>query len=163
MKAISVQANTPSTLQINPSNRAPQRLGRAPGHRFPLRAALVSSLLITVFSLATPSTADARDSSARKIGRGAANLTLGVLALPGEIVQTTRERGPFVGATWGFIKGTGMFVAHEVVGLWEILTCPFETPPGFKPILTPEFPWGYFYEGQRSGRSNSKVSQRTHR
>jgi len=110
---------------------------------------------------AAPGTADARDSSARKIGRGTANLTLGVLALPGEIVQTTRERGPFIGATWGFVKGAGMMVAHEVVGLFEVLTCPFETPPGFKPILAPEFPWGYFYEGQRS--TYREVSQRTTR
>jgi putative exosortase-associated protein (TIGR04073 family) len=86
---------------------------------------------------------------------------MGVLALPGEIVQTTRERGPFVGATWGFVKGVGMTVAHEVVGLWEVLTCPFETPPGFKPILAPEFPWGYFYEGQRS--SHRKITRRTQR
>ena len=98
--------------------------------------------------LGVPSTASARDTAARKVGRGAANLTLGVLALPGEMVQTTRDSGPFVGATWGFVKGVGMFVATEVVGLWEIVTCPFETPPGFKPILKPEYPWGYFSEGR---------------
>lgn len=40
-----------------------------------------------------------------------------------------------------------MFVATEVVGVWEVITCPFETPPGFKPILKPEYPWGYFFEG----------------
>jgi len=104
---------------------------------------------VVALVLVVSSTASARDTSARKVGRGAANLTLGVLALPGEIVQTTRDSGPFVGATWGFVKGVGMMVATEVVGLWEVLTCPFETPPGFKPILSPEYPWGYFYEGQR--------------
>jgi putative exosortase-associated protein (TIGR04073 family) len=94
--------------------------------------------------LVVPGTASARDSSARKVGRGAANLTLGVLALPGEIVHTTRDNGVFVGATWGFVKGVVMFATTEVVGLFEVLTCPFETPPGFKPILEPEYPWGYF-------------------
>jgi len=126
-----------------------QSTGLTPHRGFRLRTAIVSILLAAAFALVIPATATARDSAARKIGRGTANLTLGVLALPGEIVQTTRERGPFVGATWGFAKGVGMMVAHEVVGLFEILTCPFETPPGFKPILAPEYPWGYFYEGQR--------------
>ena len=78
-----------------------------------------------------------------------ANLTLGVLAVSGEIMQTTQERGPFVGATWGLTKGVGMMAAHELVGAFEILTSPFETPPGFKPILAPKFPWGYFYKGRR--------------
>ena len=110
------------------------------------------TVLDLAFLLITPGLAAARDSAARKVGRGAANLTLGVLALPGEIVQTTRDSGPFVGATWGLVKGVAMTVATEVVGLWEVLTCPFETPPGFKPILKPEYPWGYFFEGRNRGR-----------
>lgn len=155
MKGTRSHPTTPSTSQISQSK------GRVGGRGFRLRAAFVSTVLVTVFAMAAPGSADARDSSARKIGRGAANLTLGVLALPGEIVQTTRERGPFVGATWGFVKGVGMMVAHEVVGVFEILTCPFETPPGFKPILAPEYPWGYFYEQQPS--SYSKTSRRRQR
>jgi putative exosortase-associated protein (TIGR04073 family) len=117
-----------------------------------LRIRMLLPIGVLILALAVPGIASARDSSARKVGRGAANLTLGVLALPGEMVQTTRESGPFVGATWGFAKGVGMFVASEVVGLWEVLTCPFETPPGFKPILRPEFPWGYFVEDQHERR-----------
>lgn len=119
-------------------------------------ARLALTVLIVALVVAVPSLASARDSAARKVGRGAANLTLGVLAVPGEIVQTTRESGPFVGATWGFVKGVSMFVATEVVGVWEVLTCPFETPPGFKPILDPEFPWGYFYEGKSERRLTRK-------
>ena len=99
-----------------------------------------------------PSTASARDSSARKLGRGVSNLSLGVLAIPGQIVRTTRERGPFVGATWGFAKGVGFMVASELVGVYELLTCPFEAPPHFKPILKPEFPWQYFSEPQSAAR-----------
>ena len=114
----------------------------------PLRLRVLLIAVVLALVLGVSSTASARDTAARKVGRGAANLTLGVLVLPGEIVQTTRESGPFVGATWGIAKGVAMFVATEVVGLWEVLTCPFETPPGFKPILTPEYPWGYFSEGQ---------------
>jgi putative exosortase-associated protein (TIGR04073 family) len=112
--------------------------------------------LVLVFMLVGSLPASARDSSARKVGRGAANLTLGVLALPGEIMETTRSSGIFVGATWGFVKGIAMFVTTEVVGLFEVLTCPFETPPGFRPILEPEYPWGYFYEGRSAERVTSR-------
>ncbi len=121
-----------------------------------LRLPAALSALVLVFMLVGSLPASARDSSARKVGRGAANLTLGVLALPGEIMETTRSSGIFVGATWGFVKGIAMFVTTEVVGLWEVLTCPFETPPGFKPILEPEFPWGYFYEGRSAERVTSR-------
>jgi putative exosortase-associated protein (TIGR04073 family) len=121
-----------------------------------LRLRAIFSAIILVILLAGAIPASARDSSARKVGRGAANLTLGVLALPGEIVQTTQSSGIFVGATWGVVKGVAMFVTTEVVGLWEVLTCPFETPPGFKPILEPEFPWGYFYEGRSAERVTSR-------
>jgi putative exosortase-associated protein (TIGR04073 family) len=99
-------------------------------------------LLCVVFALL--SMAETKYSSARKLGRGVANLSTGVLALPGEIVDTTREKGPFVGATWGVVKGVGMTVVTEVIGLWEIVTCPFQFPPDWKPIISPEFPWQHF-------------------
>lgn len=108
------------------------------------RHAAILLLLITGLVLALPTTASARDSAARKFGRGASNLTLGVLAIPGQMVRTTQDSGVFVGATWGFVKGVSFMVASEVVGLFELVTCPFETPPEFKPILKPEFPWQYF-------------------
>jgi putative exosortase-associated protein (TIGR04073 family) len=117
-----------------------------PSRRRQTRILLTTLAIVSI--LLVPSAALARDSSARKVGRGFANVTLGVLAIPGEITRTTRSSGPFMGATWGLTKGIGMMVASEVVGVFEILTCPFETPPGFKPILSPEFPWDYFMEEQ---------------
>ena len=88
--------------------------------------------------------AEARDSPARKLGRGFANLGLGVLTLPAEVVDTGRRHGPFVGATWGLVKGVTLTAVTEVVGVWEILTAPYPFPPEFKPILSPEFPWQRF-------------------
>jgi len=73
---------------------------------------------------------------------------LGVLAVPGQIVKTTQDNGPFIGATWGFLKGVGFMAASEVVGVYEFLTCPFEAPPDFKPIMKPEYPWQYFGESR---------------
>jgi putative exosortase-associated protein (TIGR04073 family) len=87
-----------------------------------------------------------RFTPARKVGRGFANTILGFLAIPGQMTQQTRERGAATGLPIGFGMGLGYFVASELIGIYEILSCPFEAPPGYKPILDPEFPWEYFEE-----------------
>ena len=114
--------------------------------RRPARAAC-SLLLACVLGmlLAGPASAQ-KDSAARKLGRGMSNVTLGVLALPREVYHTTREDGPFIGITWGTVKGVFWTVSTELVGVWETLTCPFEMPADRKPILAPEFPWQGFDE-----------------
>jgi len=109
--------------------------------------ALVLFTLGWVASGAGP--AEARDSPARKLGRGFANLGLGVLTLPAEVVDTGRRHGPFVGATWGLVKGVTLTAVTEVVGIWEILTAPYPFPPEFKPIVSPEFPWQRFEAERR--------------
>lgn len=112
------------------------------------RCLTVLAVLVLALTILVPGTSSARDTAARKFGRGVSNIGLGVSAIPGQIMQTTRESGPFLGATWGLAKGVGMTVATEVVGVFELLTCPFETPPDFKPIVSPEFPWQYFTESR---------------
>ena len=114
----------------------------------PMRHGAVICLIVLGLVLAIPGSAAARDTAARKFGRGAANMGLGVLAVPGQIVKTTQDNGPFIGATWGFLKGVGFMAASEVVGVYEFLTCPFEAPPDFKPIMKPEYPWQYFGESR---------------
>jgi hypothetical protein len=32
----------------------------------------------------------------------------------------------------------------EAVGVYESIPAPFLAPPGYRPILQPEFPWDYF-------------------
>lgn len=95
----------------------------------------------------------AADSSPRKLGRGLANTTTGVIVLPAKVIETTRAHGPFVGATWGLVKGLGWVVATETIGVFEFVTCPFELPPDFKPILQPEFPWQHYQDpGKRKAK-----------
>ena len=119
------------------------RFHNTPHRRF---ARVAFALLLAIGLLAGPTVAqaDSRYTSARKLGRGFANTGLGVLALPGHMMIEIEERGPGLGIPIGFGKGLGMFVATELVGVWEILSCPFEAPPGFRPILSPEWPWQYF-------------------
>ncbi len=104
--------------------------------------------------LVAPDAAYARDFSrshrentaADKFRRGVSNMTLGVLAIPGQMTTETRKRGWAIGLPLGFVEGLGWFVVTEVVGVWEFLTCPFEFPPEFRPMIDPEYPWHYFRE-----------------
>jgi len=111
-------------------------------------AVALFATVFTVLGAVAPDSALAAPKSrftpARKLGRGFANTSLGFLAIPGQMVAQTRERGAAAGLPIGFGLGIGWFVASELTGVWEILTCPFEFPEGYKPILEPEFPWEYF-------------------
>ena len=108
-------------------------------------AALAAALL------SLPVSAEA-NSAARKAGRGLAGMTCGFLEVPGNIVKVYRERGPAWGFTLGFVQGLGMIVVRELVSVYEFVSAPIEVPPGFEPIIQPEFPWDYFAERPRSTR-----------
>src|SRR5207244_1998899 len=105
------------------------------------RATLVIGLLL----LAAP--ADAQTAT-RKFLRGLAGMTTAFLEVPGNMVAETDARGAGEGIPLGFAKGVGMIVPRVLVGVWEFVSAPFELPSGYRPILRPEFPWGYF-EGER--------------
>jgi putative exosortase-associated protein (TIGR04073 family) len=87
--------------------------------------------------------APAGHTSAQKFGRGLAGMTCGVLEIPGNIVKETRAKGA-VGFPIGLALGLGMTVTRELVGVYEFISAPFPVPSGFRPILTPEYPWDYF-------------------
>jgi putative exosortase-associated protein (TIGR04073 family) len=118
-------------------------------------ALALSTLLLSVGAGAEEYTA------ARKLGRGAAGVALGILEIPGNIVQESRTNGAFSGATVGLAVGAGKFVARELVGVYEIVTAPFEAPDDFAPILQPELPWDYFASdpGRAYGFGGSYLSE----
>ena len=105
-------------------------------------------LVLLVLVLAAPP-AHAQ-SAARKVGRGLAGMTAAFLEVPGNMVAETHARGAGEGIPLGFAKGLGMIVPRVLVGVYEVLSAPFPLPAGFRPILTPEFPWGYFDGGERA-------------
>ena len=125
------------------------RIRRRAGSAARLGSAMTALALVVALLGAGGVAAEGEGSSPRKLGRGLANMTRGVIVLPATMIETTRAHGPFVGATWGFVKGLGWVVMTETVGVFEFLTCPFETPPDFKPILEPEFPWGYYQDSEK--------------
>src|SRR5213592_3232328 len=72
-----------------------------------------------------------------------AGVTAGVLELPGNTVVETRKHGA-AGVPVGVAKGLGMIVSRELVGVWEVVSAPFPVPAGYRPPISPEFPWSYF-------------------
>ncbi|MGR9051291.1 MAG: exosortase system-associated protein, TIGR04073 family [Gammaproteobacteria bacterium] len=98
--------------------------------------------VLAVFTLFTASSVEA-DTSAGKFGRGLAAMTCGFLEIPGNIVKETKAQGP-IGAPIGLAIGLGMTVTRELVGVYEFVSAPFPYPAGFRPILQPKYPWGYF-------------------
>jgi putative exosortase-associated protein (TIGR04073 family) len=137
----------------NPISKFP---GRASGTRFTWPGAWLFPILVCALLLAPAGSARAEPDydAARKAGRGAAGMFLGVIEVPGNIVKETRENGPIRGVTLGLVIGVGMTIVRTCVGTYELFTAPFALPAGFKPLIEPEFPWDYFVE-DRSGGSGS--------
>jgi putative exosortase-associated protein (TIGR04073 family) len=106
------------------------------------RRALVGAVLLALL-VCLPEVAAAQ-TAARKAGRGLAGITTCFLEVPGNMVKTTRERGPAWGWTLGFVQGLGMIPVRVLISSYELLSSPFEVPEGFAPIIRPEFPWDYF-------------------
>jgi putative exosortase-associated protein (TIGR04073 family) len=104
-----------------------------------------SLALAVVLCVGLASAAPAQEMTAtRKVGRGLAGLTLGILELPGNMAQEWRNDGPLMGLTVGFVMGIVKVPARTLVGAYEFVTAPFPLPAGYEPMLTPEFPWQYF-------------------
>jgi putative exosortase-associated protein (TIGR04073 family) len=109
-----------------------------------MRRLIGSALVLVAILLASPAAAQ---TAPRKFLRGLAGMTTAFLEVPGNMVALTESRGPAEGIPLGFAKGLGMIIPRTLVGLWEFLSAPFPVPAGYRPILDPEFPWGYFDSG----------------
>jgi putative exosortase-associated protein (TIGR04073 family) len=112
--------------------------------RSPRGRRLGAALLAAALALPLGPAPAAAQSAPRKFGRGLAAMTCGFLEIPGNIVQTSRQRGVGWGVTLGFAEGLGRTVVRELVGVYEFVTAPFPVPSGYRPIIEPEFPWDYF-------------------
>jgi len=100
--------------------------------------------LCAFFALLSGPRAAAAQTPAHKLGRGAANLAFGIMELPAEIAYEHDRRGPLYAASLGFARGMGRFVTREIVGLYELVTFPAPVPRGYRPILSPAYPWDLF-------------------
>ena len=126
--------------------------------RMEMRFASLAMLLLVALH---PSHAAAQ-TAGRKCVRGLAAMTTAFLEVPGNMYEQAEARGPAEGIPFGFVKGLGMIVPRVLVGVYEFLSAPFEAPPGYRPILEPEFPWSYFdeYRGSTAPLPPAKKAHR---
>jgi len=94
-----------------------------------------------ILAFASPAGAQ---SAGHKFGRGLADITTGVLELPGNAMVESEKHGAAAGVPIGLAKGLGMIVSRELVGVYEVVSAPFPVPAGYRPPISPEFPWSYF-------------------
>ncbi|MBI3458041.1 MAG: exosortase system-associated protein, TIGR04073 family [Candidatus Rokubacteria bacterium] len=76
----------------------------------------------------------------RKLGRGLANVALGVLEVPFRISAVYRDHGVGAAAFWGPLAGIQAAATRIVAGAVEAVTFPLPLPRvGYRPIVEPEF------------------------
>jgi len=74
-----------------------------------------------------------------KLGRGVVNLFTGFVEVPKCMAREWKRTDPITGITVGFFKGVGWGWTRTMAGAYEIATFPFPAPPGYAPLLEPEF------------------------
>lgn len=78
-------------------------------------------------------------SASGKFGRGCVNTTTGWCEMIYCPMEITRDRGYFLGATWGPMKGVAMTVLRTVGGVLEVGLFFYPLPGNYDPYFTREF------------------------
>ena len=94
-----------------------------------------------ILNVATPCFAqgDVIEKMGKKLGRGIANVATGWVEIPKNIYDTSVESNPFIGLTFGTLKGVGWTVVRTSAGVYDVATFLFPIPKSYVPILEPEF------------------------
>lgn len=74
-----------------------------------------------------------------KLTRGFVNVITGWVEVPKRIQETTQASGAAAGFTWGLLRGIGHGFIRTAAGAYEFFTFPFPAPPGYEPVIQPEY------------------------
>ena len=74
-----------------------------------------------------------------KLTRGAVNIVTGWVEIPKRIHETSQTSGAAAGWTWGLLRGFGYGFIRTAAGFYEFFTFPFPAPPGYEPVIRPEY------------------------
>lgn len=74
-----------------------------------------------------------------KLTRGLVNILTGWVEIPKRIHETSQRSGAFAGFTWGLLRGIGYGFIRTAGGIYETVTFPAAAPPGYRPMMQPEF------------------------
>lgn len=78
-------------------------------------------------------------SASGKFGRGCVNIATGWCEMIYCPMEITRERGYFLGATWGALKGIAMTGLRTIGGVLEAGLFFYPLPGNYDPYFTREF------------------------
>lgn len=74
-----------------------------------------------------------------KLTRGAINVVTGWVEIPKRVQETSEISGTTAGFTWGVLRGIGYGFIRTAAGVYELCTFPFPAPPGYEPVIQPEY------------------------
>ena len=74
-----------------------------------------------------------------KLTRGVVNVFTGWVEIPKRIHETSQRSGTASGFTWGLLRGFGYGFIRTAAGFYETFTFPFPAPPGYEPVIQPEY------------------------
>lgn len=74
-----------------------------------------------------------------KLGRGLINLITGWVEVPKRMDETNKRSSLGPALTIGLLRGLGHGFVRTTAGAYEIVTFPFPAPPGYQPIIQPEY------------------------
>lgn len=106
------------------------------------RAMAVGACAAVLFlSTAAPVSAEPMDAGKAftKVTRGFMNVVTGWVEIPKRIHETSQASGAAAGFTWGLLRGIGHGFIRTCAGLYEFVTFPFPAPPGYEPVIHPEY------------------------
>ena len=107
------------------------------------KLAALAGLVVAAVVLATTTQASAEPMEAgkavTKLTRGAINAVTGWVEIPKRIHETSQASGAAAGFTWGLLRGFGYGFIRTAAGFYELFTFPFPAPPGYEPVIQPEY------------------------
>jgi len=74
-----------------------------------------------------------------KLTRGTINTVTGWVEIPKRVQETSQASGAAAGFTWGLLRGLGHGFIRTAAGVYEVFTFPFPAPPGYVPVIQPEY------------------------
>jgi len=104
-----------------------------------MMVALLAAVFVWVW--AWPAAAESMDAEKAllKGTRGVVNTVTGWVEIPKRIHETSLSDGALAGFTWGLLRGLGYGFIRTAAGLYELVTFPFPAPPGYAPVIQPEY------------------------
>lgn len=102
---------------------------------------VVASFILVFAAYPAPAQAEPMEAGRAftKLTRGFINIVTGWVEVPKRIQETSQVSGSAAGFTWGLLRGFGHGFIRTAAGFYELFTFPFPAPPGYAPVIQPEY------------------------